>query len=255
MRQSFRLLRLDTLGNDLSNRRTNMASALAYADEILDVDKGEITRYRRRFETATETLDDASPTELSVHGKTALVDMQGGKRQISWEGSEPISDSLTQHLEEAFKSGKDKLAGLASFEPLPDRPVKVGESWNIDVTAMVKQCETKHGCKLTGATGLGTLREVYQGAKGPCAKVDVRISIPLRTIKNGNRLIDLNEGSGSTLEATYDFALANSDSHFASTMCLNFQAAGSNAEVDGTTTRIRLEATIEAKERWTAAGR
>ena len=54
--------------------------------------------------------------------------------------------------------------------------------------------------------------------------------------------------SGTTLDATYDFALAEGDSHFQSAMKLHFLAAGTNPENDGTATRLRMEMTVELKE-------
>ena len=98
------------------------------------------------------------------------------------------------------------------------------------------------------ATGVGTLKEVHQGPKGPCAKVEVHIRVPLRTIKNGEHNLDLSEGSGSTLDAVYDFALDGNDSHYAAAMQMKFLATGSNPESDGTQSRVRIELGIELRE-------
>jgi hypothetical protein len=246
--QTVRLQRLDMFGTEIKERASRVASQLTYVDECLDADNGEIKRYRRRFENATETVNDANPTILAIHGKTLVVDHRSGPPQIIWQDGKPLSDGITGPVEDAIKEGKDKLGGIASFEPLPDRPVKVGESWNIDVSAIVKDCEAKHGCKLTGATGIGTLKEVYQGAKGRCAKVEVHIRVPICTIKSGERQMALTDGSGTTLDAYYDFALDGSDSHYSSKIRMAFLATGRNPEADGTSTRVRMELGIDLKE-------
>ena len=248
MQQTIGTLRLDTFGVELKDRNSRHGSKLMYVDEWLDLDKGEVTRYHRRFDCATENVNDVPPVTLAIHGKTLLVDRRQGAPQLTWEDGKPASDGMSGPLEDALKDGKEKLGAMASFEPLPNRPVKVGESWTIDVSAIVKDCEAKHGCKLTGATGLGTLQEVTQGAEGPCARVEVHIYVPLRTIKTTDKVLELNAGSGTTLDAVYDIALTSGDSTFASAMQMKFLATGSNPESDGTTTRVRIELEIDFKE-------
>jgi hypothetical protein len=248
MQQSIGVLRLDTFGSELGNRTSQSSSKLAYVDEIRDALNGQVTHYRRRFETATQTVNDANPAFLAIHGKSVVVDRRQGTPQLTWEDGKPASDGITGPMEDALKEGKDNLGAMSSFEPLPSRPVKVGESWNVDITAIVKDCEAKHGCKLTGATGVGTLKEVYKGANGSCAKVEVHIRVPLRTINNGDHSMDLAEGSGTALDAAYDFGLDGKDSYYASAMQMKFLATGSNPEGDGTQSRVRIELGIELRE-------
>jgi hypothetical protein len=244
MQQAVRMLRLDTFGSDLAEQTHRSAAKLVYRDEVLEVDKGEVTQYRRRFETATETVNDSNVVVLPLHGKTIVVDRRSGKPQITWEDGNPVTGSLI----DAIKEGKDMIGNMASFEPLPDHPVKVGDSWNIDVSAIVKECEAKHGCKLTGATGIGTLKEINQSAAGPRAKVEVRIRVPLRTIQGSEHELDLSDGSGTTLDAIYEFALGNHDNFYASAMQMKFLATGTNPESNGTSTRLRIELTVDLKE-------
>src|SRR5438270_194242 len=85
MFQTLRMMRLDQFGNDLADRSSAFSSQMNYVDEFLDVDKGEPTHYRRRFETASETINAGNPTLLAIHGKTITVDHRGGARQITWE--------------------------------------------------------------------------------------------------------------------------------------------------------------------------
>ncbi len=246
--QTTGTIRLDPFGGQIKDRTSTFASQLTYLDQFLDVDKDKVARFRRKFENATETVNDSNPTQLAIHGKTVLVDHRGGARQVDWEDGRPSSDGVTGDMENALRDGKDKLACLASFEPLPGRPVRVGESWDIDISAIVKDCEAKHGCKLTGATGKGTLKQIYQGAKGPCARVEVNIHVPLSTVNNGDKQMQLNEGSGTFLNAVYDFALGGEEVAYASAMQLHFLAAGSSPEADGTATRIRIDLTVDLKE-------
>jgi hypothetical protein len=250
--QSLSLLRLDMFGAELKQRASRVASQLTYVDECLDADRGDVKRFRRRFENATESVNDSNPAVLAIHGKSLLVDRGSGPAQITWEEGKPLSDGITGPIEAAIKEGKDKFGGIASFEPLPDRPVQIGESWNIDVSAIVKDCEAKHGCTLTGATGVGTLKEIYQGPKGRCAKVEVHIRVPLCTIKSSQREMALTDGSGTTLDGYYDFAL-DGDSFYSSTIRMTFLATGRNPEADGTSTRLRMELAIDVKEQRSAS--
>ncbi|HYV34653.1 MAG TPA: hypothetical protein VE988_03050 [Gemmataceae bacterium] len=248
MRDSTRVLRIDMFGNEFKRHITSAASLLSYADECLAVDNGTVTSFRRHIESAAQIVNEGDPIFLAVHGKTVRVDQQNGTRQLTWEDAPARPDTFTEQLEQELKDGKDKKAAIASFDPLPGQAVKVGESWNIDVSAIVKDCEAKHGCKLTGATGTGTLKEVYQGAKGQCAKVEVHIKVPLTTLKAGETVIELKDDSGTSLDGIYDFALTAGDSHYQSVMRLNFQAVGTTAERDGTSARLQIETAVELKE-------
>ena len=80
-------------------------------------------------------------------------------------------------------------------------------------------------------------------------KVEVRVSIPLKTLRSGAKQIDLKDGSGTTLESVYDFACDGKASYYASTGRLTFLAAGSAPEPDGTTSRLHLEMTVDMLER------
>jgi hypothetical protein len=247
-RQAMRTLRLDAYGNDLLGSRNSAGSLIVYNDEILDVDAGKVTRFRRTFESVAESVNDSMPLILSCHGKTVLVDERGLKREVTWENGEPAGDTLSQKIDDLLRGSRERAAGLHTFDPLPAAAVKPGDTWNVDVSAMVKECQAKHGCAIEGATGTAKLAKVYDGPRGKRATVEVHISIPLQTIRTATKKIDLSDGSGTTLDATYDFACDGKDSYYASGSRMTFIADGRAVEPDSTTSRMRLEMTMELKE-------
>ena len=101
---------------------------------------------------------------------------------------------------------------------------------------------------MTGAKGVGTLKQIYDEPSGKRAKVEVRVHIPLKTLRSGTKQIELKEGSGTTLESVYNFACDGKDSYYASTGRLTFLVAGSAVEPDGTTSRLYLETTVDLIE-------
>jgi hypothetical protein len=245
--QLVRMLSLDALGNDINERSGTVGTLVIYTDEFLDVDKDRATRFRRHFDALTETVNDADPVKLPWHGLTAVVDQREGKCHISADGGDQLPGLLADQLEALLKTTRDKMAMLTAFNPLPDRPVKVGDSWNIDVTELIRACETKHNCKMNGATAVGTLREVSPGPKGRRAKVEVNIRIPLTRISANGRELELNADSGTSLESILEFAL-DGDSFSASNSRFHFLAAGTGPEADGTSTRMRVESTVDLRE-------
>jgi hypothetical protein len=237
MRQSFRLLKLDALNNEIRNDTNLASSSLCYVDTILDQAGGQTTRLRRTFERAVQTVNDSNPVTMACHGKTVLVEMNDGKAQVTWEGGEQVPSAFAQQME-----------ALLKVDPLPKLPVKAGESWKVDIAGLVRDCEAKHGCDVTGATGSATLEKVEKRDGSLFAVMVVKVHVPLKRIVQGDKRITLQDGCGMTWESTYTFCIDGSSTAFSTRNHFSFLTAGTAPEHNGLSTRLRLETDVDLME-------
>jgi hypothetical protein len=247
-RQSLRFLKLDAFGNEIRNDTTDSSANLTYTDTVLDQHDQKTTRFRRQFERAAQSVNNCDPVPMACEGKTVLIDTRDGKTQVTWEGGEVVSDSFVQQMEAAINNGKAQFAALSKVDPLPQWPVKEGETWSVDIANLIRDCESKHGCSITGATGTAKLEKVEKRGNSRFAVLSVRVHVPLKSIDQGDKHIALQEDSGMTWESTYDFCFDGTSTSFATTNRFSFLTAGRTPEHNGLSTRLRLETEVELSE-------
>jgi hypothetical protein len=248
MRQSFRLLKLDAFGNEFRNDSNDAGAGLIYVDTILDQSDQKTTRFRRHFERAVQTVDTSDPVPMACHDKTILVEVKDGKTQVMWEGGQMVPDSFAQQMEAILKGSKENFAALTKVDPLPKAPVKVGESWTIDIRDLVRECEAKHGCEVTDPSGTAVLEKVEKREGHLMAVMVVKVQVPLKCITQGDKRIALNNGSGMTWESTYEFCVDSSTTAFKTHNRFHFLTSGTAPERNGLSTRLRLETDVELSE-------
>jgi hypothetical protein len=248
MRQSFGLIKLDVFGNEIRNDNNDATSALTYVDTILDQAGGQTTRFRRQFERAVQTVNGCQPIPMLCDGKTVLVEVKDGKTQATWEGGEMVPDSFAHQMELILKGSRDSFASFCKVDPLPSLPVKVGETWTVNIAKLVNDCEAKHGCEIKGASGSATLQKVEKRGASLFAVMSVKVQVPLTCIVQGDKRISLNDGCGMTWESTYDFCVDGTSTGFATRNHFHFLTAGTAPEHHGLSTRLRLETDVDLSE-------
>jgi hypothetical protein len=254
-RQSFNLIKLDAFSNEIRNDTNDASSGLTYVDTILDQVNGQTTRFRRQIERAVQTVNGSDPIPMLCHGKTVLVEAKDGKTQVTWEGGESVPDNFARQMELILKGSKENFAVMSKIDPLPSLPVKVGETWTINISNLVSECEAKHGCEVKGASGSATLQKVEKRGGSLFAVMVVKVHVPLRCIVQGEKQITLTDGCGMTWESTYDFCIDGTQSAFATRNHFQFLTAGLAPEHHGLATRLRLEMEVDLRETRTPAAR
>lgn len=138
----------------------------AYTEEYLDVPKpGELPTKARRTYTVAELTEHGKPVMdvAAFQGKAVLVgpDKDGRGYEFRVEpGGTMVSGAHGYHL---FRHYNPDAKAAKPTELFPDRPVKVGESWQLD-RAVVAARFGRPGTKLDPAktTATGTLTKVAE---------------------------------------------------------------------------------------------
>jgi hypothetical protein len=156
-------------------------------------------------------------------------------------------------MELILKGSRENFASFCKVDPLPSLPVKVGETWTVNIANLVSECEAKHGCEVKGASGSATLLNVEKRGTSLFAVMSVKVHVPLTCIVQGDKRISLHDGCGMTWESTYDFCIDGTSTGFATRNHFHFLTAGTAPEHHGLSTRLRLETDVDLTESRTPA--
>ncbi|MGL6072856.1 MAG: hypothetical protein ACRC8S_01715 [Fimbriiglobus sp.] len=144
-------------------------------------------------------------TEMSsgiVEGKTVTFQSVDGKLKFTLDGKDITAEKLGEFGGE-FESRNN---APQSQEMLPEKAIKVGESWKLNQEKVMKPLFEifKKGVTIdeAKATGNGKLIAVFDKAGVPYGKLQYVFELPLKTLVNGN--MDLEAGSQVLLTMTIE---------------------------------------------------
>lgn len=134
-------LKVKVGGKTVKNDAEESETTFKYVAEVLEVEDRKPSKQRITFSKAMKDLGGENGPAWSFVGKALLVsrDKDGifhCEREDGEEMSEEDIAGVLEGLDEKKEKKKDKLSGEDLF--LPDKPVKVGESWKPDMEAMAK---------------------------------------------------------------------------------------------------------------------
>lgn len=193
-----------------SNFRTSANRGVAkekvvFTDEVLArPDGGRTTRLRRTYEVIDRTDLKGAAIKSALVGKTVVVDWTEGKPKFEVDGQPPTAEQKRE-LEAEFRERKGKTR---SPEMLPDRPVKVGETWQIDKTKFTDGLLDVEGvkCDVDHVRVSGKLVSLIQLCGVPRATVEVTVRVPVAefTVPK-SRTFKADDASSLTVTFSVDF--------------------------------------------------
>jgi len=155
----------------------------AAAQEVLAADADGNCELKWVFSKATQNKEGQN-VALGFQGKTVLVKQVKGKsREFSYEGGGKIAEEDLPALKKAFMGGEEKPGQPSGAEMFaPKKPVKVGESWTLDLKVVVKgmfDAEMAEAVQFDKATSKFTLKSVESRNGSDFGKIDGTIELPL----------------------------------------------------------------------------
>lgn len=179
-------------------------STFAYTEEVLDRPDGakRATKLKRTYEKA-EGQDKGQAADYQLAGKTVVIEKGKDKYTFGIDGK-PLTGQAADKLDKEFN--KKKSDTEMEDVVLPKKPVKVGDSWDIDAKQLV-EAFAEDGMELDTkkVKGTGKLVKVYD--KGGCKNGVMEITIELPLLKMATGPGDakaLTAGSFMKLEMTAD---------------------------------------------------
>lgn len=155
----------------------------AATEEVLSADADGNCELKWAFTKATQNKEGQN-VALGFQGKTVIVKQAKAKaREFAYEDGKKIADEDLPALKKAFMGGGDK-PGEASGADIfaPKKPVKVGESWSLDIKEVVKgmfDAEMAEAVQYDKATSKFTLKSVEARNGAEFGKIDGVLELPL----------------------------------------------------------------------------
>lgn len=149
----------DEEGLLLSDTKTERVEEEICTKTVLESGKDRPRKYKKSYEKAL-LGDGVRENPRSYQGRTILFELQGDRYQVREEGEPNLKPRDREELEAKAndKEGKGDLDQIL----LPGKPVKVGETWNVDAIAFARKLSDEG--ELVGglSSGQGKLVRAYQ---------------------------------------------------------------------------------------------
>jgi hypothetical protein len=195
----------DAAGKAIRDDKQKTVATSVYKETIVKCEpKRNPTAIERKYEKAVLETDGKSK-DLAYHGKTVLIEKKkDGKFHFTIDGKE-LSDEDAKPLAQEFeREGDDKEEMEKAV--LPKGPVKVNESWKLDVAPFVKDAAKSGEIEVDAdkAKATGTLLKAYKKDGKQFGQVKLVLSFPMKSLGSGERKLVADQGSVAGTEMNLD---------------------------------------------------
>ena len=211
------------------NQEENTVTKTVFTEEVLEKPAGgkRPTKVKRVYETGERTKN-GEKEDLGLAGKTVLVEKAGDGYKITVDGQEPTGTAAAI-LRKEFR--KEKQVSDEHF--LPARPVKVGDTWKIDVGPLAKDAAGELDVDADKSSGTAKLVKVYDKGGHKYGVIEVTLDLAVNKLGGGGgQEIELKAGSKMTATATMDIAIDGSAVSGSAKMTVKGDFAGTTMGAD-----------------------
>jgi hypothetical protein len=193
----------DAQGTSVRDNEEMKSERYTYEDSILKKKPGERrpTRLRRHYDLA-ETKTGADTQTLPYQGKSVLIEKRGDTYHFQIEGGAELQGKDAEALNKEFNKPKGEL----DFNKIlvPNKPVHVNESWNLDADALVKDLQKDMPVEIDTSKTKATakLLKAYKQDGRQFGAIELHLEFPLTALVMGDTRIGFAEGAKFTADAT-----------------------------------------------------
>jgi hypothetical protein len=194
-------VKVTVMGTD---QNQEAVTKLVYTEEVLEKPAGakRPTKLKRVYETA-EIAKQGEKEDLGLVGKTVLVEKSGDGYKVTVDGQEPAVVAAVV-LKKEFRKEKE----VTDEHFLPKTPVKVGDTWKIDMAPLAKDAAGELEMDADKSSGTAKLTKVYDKGGHKFGIVEVTLDLAVNKIgEEGGQSIELKAGSKLTATAVMDFCI------------------------------------------------
>jgi hypothetical protein len=194
-------VKVTVMGTD---QNQEAVTKLVYTEEVLEKPAGakRPTKLKRVYETA-EITKQGTTDDLGLVGKTVLVEKAGDSYKVTVDGLEP-SVAAAVVLKKEFRKEKE----VTDEHFLPKTPVKVGDTWKIDMAPLAKDAAGELEMDADKSSGTGKLTKLYDKGGHKFGTIEVTLDLAVSKIgEAGGQSVELAAGSKLTATAILDFCI------------------------------------------------
>lgn len=173
-------------GKVLQDRKEDRTVTQVFKETILAKQKGKKpTKLRRDYTKAIVKTGDKE-TALPYEGKAVIIEKKDDKYHFIIDGGDELTGKDAELLNRSFNKGSDDSEEDDMEKAfLPEKPVKEGDTWKIDPTAIAKALE-KSGAPQSfpldkeKTKGEGKLVRAYKESGRQYGDIEIDVNMPLK---------------------------------------------------------------------------
>jgi hypothetical protein len=170
-------------------KQEGKTETVSYVETILEQPPGakKPTRLRRQYSQAQTRVGKAT-TNRPYWNRVVLIEKKDERYTFRVEGGGPLTGLNAKDLEQEFNR---KGRGLTSRDFLPSKPVKVGESWTINLASLAEPLQATFQLKydVARSTATGKLTRVHHKDKQLRGTLEIRLDLALTAAGDGVPLL------------------------------------------------------------------
>jgi hypothetical protein len=194
---------LEVMGQEMKKGEKKTVK-LAYTEEVLARPAGAAkpTKLTRTYQTA-QRVKDGGKKVFVYQGKTVLIEKKGDKYVFTVDG-QPLDEEDAEELEEEFNK-KDDIP-LENEDLMPNKPVRLNETWTVDAGQVVKAFESGGPLTLVKdkTTVTGKLTKVYDKGGRRFGVIELNLDLGVKELKLDDQELATKPGSRVTAKITLD---------------------------------------------------
>lgn len=201
-------------GKTVREEKRERTVSQVYKETILDKERDKKpTRLRRQYSKAVIKSKVEEEKHMPFEDKKVLIEKkEDGKYHFSLEGGDELRAEDTTLLNRAFNNnGSDSDDDALEKAFFPTRPVKVNETWTLDVDSVLKAFEKDARRPFQAdrdkTTATGKLLRAYKKDGRQYGVLDIHIEMPLKgelPLGKGQKGAPIEAGSRMTYRAKVD---------------------------------------------------
>jgi len=203
--------------------------------------RGPRHKLERHYDQAA-ARDEGELKPLAFEGKTVLITEKDGQYGFKVKDGAELAGDDAAPLEREFNKDKDDKAGLDKLL-MPQKAVKVGETWKVPVEILIKIFAKKGGTEFDAdkASGTGKLLRVYKHGGKQFGVFDFHVELPLKAIEMEKKQYKTEAGSKVTFMITQDACIDGSDAGYTMTIAFHIHSVAAVPDADNPQGRVTLD--------------
>jgi hypothetical protein len=211
------------------NQEQQAVSKFVYTEEVLEKPAGakRPTKLKRVYETAVINKKDEKE-DLGLAGKTVLIEKSGDTYKITVDGKE-LTGTAAVVLGKEFRKEKE----VTDEHFLPKTPVKVGDTWKIDMAPLARDAAGELDMDADKSSGKGKLIKVYDKGGHKFGTIEVTLDLAVNKLGGGGgQEVELKAGSKLTATAVMDVCIDGTTTGGTAKMTVKGDFTGSTMGID-----------------------
>lgn len=245
----------DPDGNKVHEENKKKNFHYIYTETLLEKPEGakRPIRLKRTYEKALSKLEEGDLI-LPYQGKTVLIEKKDGRYHFEYENGQALTPAAAKNLEEEWNKKNDDDPDFVNVL-LPQKAVKVGDTWTLPAEAIGKGIEDKDNkvkFNHDKSNGRGKLLKVYQQDGRQYGVMHLRVELaPLSFKGDDGNDIKLQPDAKLVIELKMDGCIDGSARSAKSEISFTVNAVGmvSNEELGQLRLVLNIRGVSKADER------